>query len=61
LYGDSGIVIGEGVIKAQKGKQDLLGGKYVWTDAFVNQSGQMEGSRFTNHSGLGKMIAHSLA
>lgn len=40
LYGDSGIVIGEGVIKAQKGKQDLLGGKYVWTDTFVNQSGQ---------------------
>ena len=40
LYGDSGIVIGEGVIKAQKGKQDLLGGKYVWTDTFVNHSGQ---------------------
>ena len=40
LYGDAGIVIGEGVIKAQKGKQDLLDGKYVWTDTFVNQSGQ---------------------
>ena len=40
LYGDTGIVIGEGVIRAQKGKQDLLGGKFVWTDTFVNQSGQ---------------------
>jgi ketosteroid isomerase-like protein len=40
LYGDTGIVISEGVIKAQKGKQDLLGGKFVWTDTFVNESGQ---------------------
>ena len=27
LYGDTGIVVGEGIIKAHKGKQDLLGGK----------------------------------
>jgi ketosteroid isomerase-like protein len=40
LYGDTGIVVGEGVLKAHKRKQDLLGGKFVWTDTFVNQSGQ---------------------
>ena len=38
--GDTGIVIGEGIIKAHKGKQDLLGGKFVWTDTFVKQGGQ---------------------
>jgi ketosteroid isomerase-like protein len=27
LYGDTAIVVGEGIIKAQKGKQNLLGGK----------------------------------
>ena len=40
LYGDTGIVVGEGIIKAHKGKQDLLGGKFVWTDTFVNEGGQ---------------------
>ena len=40
LYGDTGIVIGEGLLKAQKGKQDLLGGKFVWTDTFVKQASQ---------------------
>jgi ketosteroid isomerase-like protein len=40
LYGDTGIVVGEGIIKAQKGKQDLLSGKFVWTDTFVKQGGQ---------------------
>ena len=40
LYGDTGIVIGEGIIKAHKGKQDLLDGKFVWTDTFVKQGGQ---------------------
>jgi ketosteroid isomerase-like protein len=40
LYGDTGIVAGEGVIKAHKGKQDLLGGKFVWTDTFVKDGGQ---------------------
>jgi ketosteroid isomerase-like protein len=39
LYGDTGIVVGEGIIKAHKGKQDLLGGKFVWTDTFVKQDG----------------------
>ena len=29
LYGDTGIVVGDGIIKARKGKQDLLDGKYV--------------------------------
>jgi ketosteroid isomerase-like protein len=37
LYGDTGIVVGEGIIKA---KQVLLSGKFVWTDTFVNQGGQ---------------------
>ena len=40
LDDDTGIVIGEGLLKAHKGKQDLLGGKFVWTDTFVNQRGQ---------------------
>ena len=40
LYGDTGIVVGEGIIKAHKGKQDLLDGKFVWTDTFVKQGGQ---------------------
>ena len=40
LYGDTGIVVGEGTIKAQKGKQDLIGGKFVWTDTFVKQGVQ---------------------
>jgi ketosteroid isomerase-like protein len=40
LYGDTGIIVGEGTISAQKGKQDLFGGKFVWTDTFVNQGGQ---------------------
>ena len=39
LYGDTGIVLGEGTLKARKGKQDLLGGKFVWTDTFVKQDG----------------------
>ena len=40
LYSDTGIVIGEGIIKAQKEKQVLLGGKFVWTDTFVKQGGE---------------------
>jgi ketosteroid isomerase-like protein len=40
LYGDTGIVVGQGTIRAQKGKQDLLGGKFVWTDTFVKQGGE---------------------
>ena len=40
LYGDTGIVVGEGIIKAQEGKQNLVGGKFVWTDTFVNEAGQ---------------------
>ena len=42
LYGDTGIVVGEGSIKAQKGKQDLIDGKFVWTDTFVKQGGQWQ-------------------
>ena len=40
LYDDTGIVVGEGIIKAHKGKQDLLGGKVVWTDTFAKQGSQ---------------------
>ena len=40
LYGDTGIVVGEGTIKARRGKQDLIGGKFVWTDTFVKQGDQ---------------------
>ena len=40
LYGDTGIVVGEGIINAHKGKQDLLDGKFVWTDTFAKQGGQ---------------------
>jgi len=40
LYGETGIIVGEGMIKARKGQQDLLGGKFVWTDTFVKQDGQ---------------------
>jgi len=40
LYGDTGNVVGQGTIRADKGKQDLLDGKFVWTDTFVKQGGQ---------------------
>jgi ketosteroid isomerase-like protein len=40
LYGDTGIVVGQGTIKAHEGKQNLLGGKFVWTDTFINQNGE---------------------
>ena len=40
LYGDTGIVVGQGTIRAHKGKQDLLDGKFVWTDTFAKQGGQ---------------------
>jgi ketosteroid isomerase-like protein len=40
LYGETGIILGEGMIKARKGQQDLLGGKFVWTDTFVKQDGK---------------------
>jgi hypothetical protein len=39
LYGDTGIVVGEGIINAHKGKQALLARKFVWTDTFVKQDG----------------------
>jgi ketosteroid isomerase-like protein len=40
IYEDTGIVVGEDMIKAHMGKQDLLGGKFVWTDTFVKQGGE---------------------
>jgi ketosteroid isomerase-like protein len=39
LYGDTGIVVGHGTIKAHQGKQNLLGGKFVWTDTFIKRDG----------------------
>jgi hypothetical protein len=39
LYGDTGIVVGQGTIEAHEGKQNLLGGKFVWTDTFIKQDG----------------------
>jgi ketosteroid isomerase-like protein len=39
LYGDTGIVVGQGSINAHEGKQNLLGGKFVWTDTFLKQDG----------------------
>jgi len=39
LYRDAGIVVGQGTIRAQEGKQNLLGGKFVWTDTFLKQHG----------------------
>ena len=39
LYGDTGIAVGQGTIKAHEGKQNLLGGKFVWTDTLVKQHG----------------------
>ena len=40
IYGDTGIVIGEGDLKAHEGKRGFLDGKFVWTDTFVNEGGQ---------------------
>jgi ketosteroid isomerase-like protein len=39
FYGDTGIVLGQGSIKAHTKTQDLSG-KYVWTDTFVKLSGE---------------------
>ena len=39
LSGDTGIVVGQGTIKAHEVKQNLLGGKFIWTDSFVRQHG----------------------
>jgi ketosteroid isomerase-like protein len=40
LYGDTGIVVGQGTIRAHEGKQNLVGGKFVWTDTFMKQKGE---------------------
>jgi ketosteroid isomerase-like protein len=40
FYGDTGIVVGQATIRAHEGKQNLLGGKFVWTDTFVKQHGE---------------------
>jgi ketosteroid isomerase-like protein len=38
-YGDTGIVVGQDTIKAREGKQNLLGGNFVWTDTFMKHDG----------------------
>jgi ketosteroid isomerase-like protein len=40
VYGETGIVVGQGTINARKGRQSLLSGNFVWTDTFVKRSGQ---------------------
>jgi ketosteroid isomerase-like protein len=40
VYGETGIVIGQGDISAKKGRQNLLSGKFVWTDTFAKQGGE---------------------
>jgi ketosteroid isomerase-like protein len=40
VYGETGIVVGQGKISAQKERQNLLSGKFVWTDTFVRQGGE---------------------
>jgi len=40
VYGETGIVVGQGKISAQKGRQNLVNGKFVWTDTFVKQGGE---------------------
>ena len=40
VYGETGIVVGQGKISAQQGGQNLLSGKFVWTDTFVKQGGE---------------------
>jgi ketosteroid isomerase-like protein len=39
IHGETGIVVGQGTISARKGQQNLLSGKFVWTDTFVKQHG----------------------
>jgi len=40
VYGETGIVGGQGKISAQQGGQNLLSGKFVWTDTFVKEGGE---------------------
>jgi len=40
VYGETGIVVGQGKISAQKERQNLLSGKFVWTDTFVKRGGE---------------------
>jgi len=40
VYGETGIVVGQGKISAQRGGQNLLSGKFVWTDSFVKEGGE---------------------
>jgi hypothetical protein len=52
LYGDTGIVVGQGTIKAHEGKQNLLGGK-IRLDGYIYKTRwRMESGRLTSNSCL---------
>ena len=59
LYGDTGIVVGQGTIKAHEGKQNLLGGKFVWTDTFIKQDGAWKVVAITSNSSLKEIIVNN--
>ena len=59
VYGDTGIVVGAGIIKAHKGKQRSPQRKSRLDRHICEKRWRMEGGRFPNHSGLVKVIAHS--
>src|SRR3989442_4960489 len=42
FYGDTGIVVGQGTIRAHEGKQNPLGGEIEWMDTIVTQNGACE-------------------
>jgi Domain of unknown function (DUF4440) len=59
LYDDTGIVVGEGIIKARRGKQRSPRRK-IRLDRHICETGRsMEGGRFADHSDLGKIIVYS--
>ena len=59
LYSDTGIVVGRGHNQSAQGKARSPRRK-IRLDRHICETGRsMEGGRFANHSGLGKIIAHS--
>jgi Domain of unknown function (DUF4440) len=56
LYADTGIVVGQGTIGAQKGKRSSP--RKLRLDRHICETGRsLGGGRFADHSGLGKIIA----
>ena len=57
LYGDTGIVVGAGIIKAHKGESRSSRRK-IRLDRHICEKGwRMEGYSFADHSSIGKIIA----